>query len=101
MYIGVVMSLVVLSRPLPSIGHAVCNIHTALATTEHFTGEHLVFMIVKFIYKENMRVGGHNVSSSTPEFICIMMKSENAGWTQDENDQTVVAGLACCLVRWF
>ena len=76
-------------------------IHTALATTEHFTGEHLVFMIVEFIYEENMRVGGHNVSSSTPEFICIMMKSENAGWTQDESDQTVVAGLACCLVRWF
>ena len=101
MYIGVVMSLVVLSRPLPSIGHAVCNLHTALATTEHFTGEHLVFMVVEFIYEENMRVGGHNVSSSTPEFICIMMKSENAGWTQDESDQTVVAGLACCLVRWF
>ena len=101
MYIGVVMSLVVLSRPLPSIGHAVCNIHTALATTEHFTGEHLVFMIVEFIYEENMRVGGHNVSSSTPEFICIMMKSENAGWTQDESDQTVVAGHACCLVQWF
>ena len=77
------------------------NIHTALATTEHFTGKHLVFMIVEFIYEENMRVVFHNVFSSTPEFICIMMESENAGWTQDENDQTVVAGLACCLVRWF
>ena len=100
-YIGVVMSLVVLSRPLPSIGHAVCNIHTALATTEHFTGKYLVFMIVEFIYEENMRVVFHNVFSSTPEFIYIMMESENAGWTQDENDQTVVAGLACCLVRRF
>ena len=43
LYISVVMPLMVLSRPLPSIGHAVCNLHTALATTEHFTGEHLVF----------------------------------------------------------
>ena len=76
-------------------------IHTALATTEHFTGKYLVFMIVEFIYEENMRVVFHNVFSSTPEFIYIMMESENAGWTQDENDQTVVAGLACCLVRWF
>ena len=55
LYIGVVMPLVVLSRLLPSIGHAVCNFHTALATTEYFHGEIFSFLIiVEFIYEKKV-----------------------------------------------
>ena len=55
LYIGVVVPLVVLSRLLLGIGHAVCNFHTALTTTEYFRGEIFSFLIiVEFIYEKKI-----------------------------------------------